>query len=374
MVGSAKLIFWISLAVPLYAYFGYPIALLFLRVFVRRPVRKHPFEPRVTLIVPAYNEAGYIIDKIRNCLALDYPASKLDILIACDGSRDATPQLARSVADGLRVRVLSFPHNRGKISALNDGVREAKGDIVIFSDATALLNPDSVRRLIANFADPTVGAAGGQYTVVRADEVNTGKSEGAYWKYETFLKTQESEIASTLGAHGHLHAIRRKLYPFPPSDTINDDYVIPLSVLGKGYRAVYEPEAIVYEEAREMAGFSRRVRIMVGNMQQLREINTLLRPPRPLLLFFFFSHKVIRLAVPFAMIAALGTNLLLLSSRYYAALASLQGLFYGLAILGAFIRLRPRFLLLPYYFSMINAAVFFGMYQVFIKRRPVAWE
>jgi len=125
--------------------------------------------------------------------------------------------------------------------------------------------------------------------VVKADEVNIGKSEDFYWKYETYLKVQESQIASTLGGHGHLHAIRKDLYPFPPPGTINDDYIIPVSVLAKGYRAVYEPTAIVYEEAHEMAGFGRRVRIMAGNLQQLREIKGLLWPLRPLPLFFHRS-------------------------------------------------------------------------------------
>ncbi|HYL34762.1 MAG TPA: glycosyltransferase family 2 protein [Bryobacteraceae bacterium] len=370
----ATLILWLSLAVPLYAYLGYPIALLFMRVFVNRSVRKEPFEPQVTLLIPAYNEAEHITDKIRNSLALDYPAAKLEVLVACDGSRDGTPQLAQSLADGVRVRVLSFPDNRGKISTLNDGVRESKGEIVVFSDATALLKPDAVRRLMMSFADGTVGAAGGRYMVVRPDDVNIGPSEDFYWKYETFLKTQESDIASTLGAHGHLHAIRRELYPFPAPGTINDDYVIPVSVLGKGYRAVYEPKAVVYEEAREMAGFGRRVRIMAGNLQQLREIKALLRPLRPSALFFFFSHKMIRLAVPFAMVCALAANLWLVSSTFYAMLALLQGLFYGLAILGACVRLRPRFLSLPYYFSMINAAVFFALYQVMSRRHSVAWK
>src|SRR6185369_12072377 len=133
-----------------------------------------------------------------------------------------------------------------------------------------------------------VGAASGKYTVVKAEDVAIGKSEDFYWKYETFLKTQESEISSTLGAHGHLHAIRKYLYPFPAPSTINDDYVIPVSVLAKQYRAVYEPKAIVYEEAKEMTGFGRRVRIMAGNVQQIKEMKGLMSPFRPLPLFFFF--------------------------------------------------------------------------------------
>jgi cellulose synthase/poly-beta-1,6-N-acetylglucosamine synthase-like glycosyltransferase len=369
-----KLIFWLSMAVPAYAYLGYPAVLFLMRLVRHRPVRRQPFEPSITLLIPAYNEAEHIEGKIRDSLALDYPAGKMEILVACDGSRDATPQIAHSLADGVRVRVLSFPENRGKISTLNDGVREARGEIIVFTDATALLYPDSVRWLMTNFADPKVGAASGRYTVVRADEVGIGKSEDFYWKYETFLKVQESEIDSMLGAHGHLHAIRRELYPYPPSGTINDDYVIPVSVLANGHRAVYEPRAVVYEEAREMTGFGRRIRIMAGNVQQIREIKGLLRPLRPLLLFFFLSHKAIRLVVPFAMVAALGANLFLITSQFYLAIFYLQALFYLLALAGTFIPLRPKFLRLPYYFAMINASVFFGVYHAITNRRRMAWK
>lgn len=366
-------LFWLSVAVPLCAYAGYPLVLLALRLVIRRPVRKQPIEPSVSLLIPAYNEARIIARKIRNSLALDYPPDKLEIVVACDGSRDATPRIARDLADLGRVRVLDFPVNRGKIHVLNASVPEMQGEIVVFSDAPAMLYPDSVRRLVANFADPAVGAVSGKYTVIKAEEVATGKSEDFYWKYETFLKVCESELASTLGGHGHLHAIRKALYPYPPPGTINDDYVIPVSVLAKGFRAVYEPAAIVYEEAREMTGFGRRVRIMVGNIQQVREIRGLLKPFRPLPLFFFLSHKVVRLLVPPAMVLALAANLALLASPFYLALLGLQGLFYLLAAAGALVDLRPRLLALPFYFTMINAAVFVGLYQVVFRRR-VAWK
>ncbi len=369
-----KLIFWLSLSVPVYAYFGYPLMLLLMRNVFRRPVLKRPFEPAVTLLIPAYNEAPSIAAKIKNSLALEYPVDKLEILIACDGPQDGTVEIARSMADGVRVRVLDFKKNRGKILAMNDAVREARGEILVFSDATALLYPDALKWLIANFADPAVGAACGRYTVIRAGEVGIGKSEDFYWKYETFLKTQESQIDSMLGSHGHLHAIRREIYPYPLAGTINDDYIISISVLAKGYRAVFEPAAIGYEEATEMAGFGRRVRIMAGNLQQLREIKGLLRPLRPMPLFFFLSHKAIRLAVPFAMVAALLANLLLLWSPFYLALFWLQIVFYTLAIVGARIPLRPKILLLPYYFSMMNAAVFFGLYHTLTSRRGMAWK
>lgn len=366
-------LFWLSILVPFYAYAGYPIVLLLLSLVIHRKVHKKPFEPRVSLLIPAYNEARVIEQKIRNSLSLDYPAHKLEIVVACDGSRDNTPELAREFADGVRVRVLDYPVNRGKIAILNASVPELQGEIVVFSDASAMLYPDSVRQLVANFADPEVGAASGRYTVIKATEVAIGKSEDFYWKYETFLKATESSLSSAPGAHGHLHAIRKELYPYPPPGTINDDYVIPVSVLSKGFRCIYDPSAIVYEEAREMTGFGRRVRIMIGNLQQMREIRTLIHPIRPFPLFFFLSHKALRLLVPFAMVTAFAANLWLLTEPFYRAVFFLQIFFYGLAVAGAIWTLRPRLLALPYYFSMINCAVFVGFYQLLTRRR-VEWK
>jgi poly-beta-1,6-N-acetyl-D-glucosamine synthase len=369
-----QVIFWLGAGLPVYAYLGYPIVLLLLGLVIHRAVRKRPFEPTVTLIIPAYREAGVIAAKIRNSLAIDYPADKLDIVVACDGSPDNTPEVAAEAARGTRVRVFDFPVNRGKIGTLNEVVRQCASEMLVFTDASAKLYPDAIRVLMMNLADPTVGSVGGKYTVAKPGEVDIGKSEDLYWKYETRLRTQEAQLSSTLGAHGQLHAIRRNLYPFPSSGMINDDYLIPLSVLPKGYRAVYDPKAICYEEAKEMTGFGRRIRVMTGNFQQLREIKGLFHPLQPLPLLFFLSRKVFRLMVPFGMVAALIANLFLLDSRFYRALFIGQLAFYAMAIAGALIQLRPKLLMLPYYFSMINTAVFFGLYHALTDRRHMAWK
>jgi biofilm PGA synthesis N-glycosyltransferase PgaC len=367
-------IFWIFVFLPVYAYIGYPIVLAALRLAIRRPIKKGPITPMVSLIVPAYNEAAVIARKIQNLMMLDYPSDRIEIVIASDGSSDRTVEIAQSLADGAHIRVLAFPENRGKVATQNASIAELRGEFIVFSDASAMLQPDSVRKLVENFADPTVGAASGLYKVVKADQVNIGASEDFYWKYETFLKMQESQLASTLGAHGSLYAIRKVLYPFPPPGTINDDYVIPVSVLRKGFRVVYDPSAVALEEAHEMTGFGRRVRIMAGNIQQLREIQGLLYPFRPLELFFFLSHKLSRLLVPFAMLAAFVTNALLLDSRFYASIFCAQLVFYFLAACGAIWHLRPRPLMLPYYFSMINLTTFFGFYHALTRGRSLAWK
>ncbi|HEY5417408.1 MAG TPA: glycosyltransferase family 2 protein [Gemmatimonadaceae bacterium] len=373
----AVVVLWLSAAVAFYVYAGYPVLLAILRRVAKRPVDKKPTEPSVSLLVAAYNEADVIESKIRNALALDYPAAQLDIAIACDGPTDGTTAIAQHVASEIgqgRVHVFAYPRNRGKLYALNDTVPQLTGDIVAFSDASSMLAPDALRTLVANFADEHVGAVSGVYRVLRGEDAALGKQEDFYWKYETYLKLAEADVGSILGCHGSLYAIRRALYPFPKPGTINDDYVIPMRILSQGYRVAYEPSAVAYEEAHEMGGFSRRVRIMTGNVEQLREMKALLSPLRPGPLFFFLSHKAGRLLVPIAMLAMLVANMFLLDKPFYRALFVLQLAFYALVLVGALARLRPKILRLPYYFCMINAAAFLGMYHALRGGRTLAWK
>jgi len=379
------LIFWASAAFVFYAYVGYPVVLWILQLVFSTPVRKANIEPSVSLLISAYNEAVVIAAKVRNSLALDYPAERIEIVIASDGSTDDTARIVRSLAqqEGQgRVRLLEFAANRGKIVALNAAVPELNGEIVVFSDASSMLAADSVRKLAANFADSRVGAASGVYQVVNADAAMLGRQEDLYWKYETFLKLQEAKLGTLTGAHGSMYAMRKSLYPSPPAGTINDDFVIPTSVLRRGFRIAYEPQAVAYEEASEMEGFARRVRITAGNIEQLREVRAFLWPPRPFLLFCFLSHKGARLLVPIAMVALAITNALLWRLPGYKWLALGQVTFYGLAVLGAFHLLRWKVLRLPYYFCMINASLFVWFYSMLTGharspssgRRRVVWK
>ena len=370
----AEVLFWVAAGLVAYTYAGYPLVLVAMRAVLRRPVQRRPIEPFVSILVPAYNESRVVAEKIRNVLAIDYPADRFELVVACDGPSDGTSDIARSLADGVRVRAIIFEQNRGKLHVLNDVVPQLRGEIVAFSDASSMLEPQAIRRLVANFADEHVGAVSGVYRVQKKDAAQLGRQEDFYWKYETFLKKQEAALGSILGAHGSLYAIRRELYPFPRPDTINDDYVIPLRIVQRGYRVAYEPEAVAHEEAHEMGGFGRRVRIMAGNVEQLREIGPLLWPPRPLMLFFFLSHKAARLVVPAALVAAAVANIALLDRPFYRALAVLQLAFYALVALGGFLQLRPKILRLPYYFCMINAAVLVGAYRVLRGRHTLRWK
>jgi cellulose synthase/poly-beta-1,6-N-acetylglucosamine synthase-like glycosyltransferase len=373
---AAKIIFWLSVALVFYTYAGYPLLLWILQSVFRRPVNKSPIEPSVSLLISAYNEAHVIGEKVRNSLLLDYPADKLEIVVASDGSSDDTARITRQIAEhegAGRVRLLEFIENRGKVTALNDAIPELKGDIVVFSDASSMLAADAVRKLVANFADVRVGAASGVYQVLNKHTSTLGHQEDFYWKYETFLKLQESKIGALAGAHGSLYGMRRALYPFPPAGTINDDFVIPTSVLKSGLRIAYEPAAVAYEEAHEMAGFGRRVRIMAGNIDQMREVRGLLWPPRLIPLFCFLSHKGTRIVVPLAMLAAFLSNAYLWHAAMYQWIFWMQIAFYGSALLGALGILRWKILKLPYYFCMINASLFAWIYYRLTGRlRPTS--
>jgi cellulose synthase/poly-beta-1,6-N-acetylglucosamine synthase-like glycosyltransferase len=369
-----RALFWASAFLVVYPYLVYPSLLALLRRVVPRPPHKAPIEPTVSILVAAFNEEDVIAAKIENSLALDYPPDRLETVVASDGSSDDTNAIAAGYADGKRVRLVAFPANRGKLAALNDVIPQLTGEIVVFSDASSMLSPESIRVLVASFADPAVGAVSGAYLVRNPARSALGPQEDFYWRFETSLKAAEAELSSTLGAHGALYAIRRQLYPFPEPGVINDDFVIPLRIVARGYRAVYEPGAIAVEEAHEMEGFRRRVRIASGNIQQLRELPRLLVPIRALPLFFFVSHKAMRLLVPPAMMACLIANLFLLHSPVYVPLFAGQLAFYALALGGVAFSLRPRLLRLPYYFTMVNAAFVAALFERVVRHREVTWR
>ena len=360
-----KTLFWISAAFVVYVYFGYPLLLWLLRSFARDSSKNESAEPSITLLVAAHNESDVIATKLRNALFLDYPADKLRVVVASDGSKDNTAEIVRSIAEreaAGRIQLMEFLENRGKVATLNDAVSKLTTDIVAFSDASSMLAPDSLSRLAEHFADPKVGAVSGVYRLLKQDQAKLGGQEDFYWKYETFLKVQEARLGAFTGAHGSLYAIRRELYPFPAADIINDDFIIPMRIRQRGYRVDYEPAAVAYEEAHEMEGFSRRVRITAGNIDQLREIKSMLWPPQPMSLFCLLSHKAARLVVPLAMLLLIVLNVLLRREWPYGWLLAAQVVFYGLAALGALVPLRPKFLRLPYYFCMINFAFFAWIY------------
>lgn len=298
-----------------YHHAGYPLLLRVLPCRDRGPTRPLAAQlPSVTIIVPAYREADYIAAKIQDLAALDYPRDRLDIVIACDGSPDSTPEIAEAalaaLADPGPIRLVKFTQNRGKVAVLNETIAAARGEIVLLMDASAGNAPDFLRMVVAPFADPRVGVVCPGYHIDR----HGSEGEAAYWRYQRAVKASEAALAAPMGAHGAAYAFRRAAWECLPAETINDDFVLPMRIVAKGFDAVYLPNVAVAE--REIAppaqDFARRRRFGAGNLQQAWLCRALASPRRPALAFVFLSGKALRAVMPFILVA-LGTVAMLLA-------------------------------------------------------------
>jgi cellulose synthase/poly-beta-1,6-N-acetylglucosamine synthase-like glycosyltransferase len=338
-----------GLGLAAYHHAAYPLLLRWLAG--RQPEERRPEAcgdlPHVTLVMPAYDEAEHIAAKIRNLAALDYPADRLLVLVGCDGCRDDTA--ARACAAGrepecahLRLEVVEFPENRGKVAVLNDLVGRVAQGIVALSDVSALISLDALRLAADWFRDPGTGVVCAGYRFLRPGT----PGEATYWRYQTAIKRQESRLGSTLGAHGALYLFRRELFRPLPGDTINDDFVLPMSMVALGRRAVYEPEmvALELERASLATDRSRRRRIAAGNAQQAVRLRALLDPRQGWPAFMFASGKVLRVAMPLCLLVALLGSLLLAPGSPLFALAAAAQLLAWLAAAAAAVlpeRRRP---------------------------------
>jgi cellulose synthase/poly-beta-1,6-N-acetylglucosamine synthase-like glycosyltransferase len=292
----------LSLALIGYAYVGYP-ALCWLRARYRPlPVKRDAIRPRVTVVIAAWREARTIAKKLRSLAEQDYPADLIDVVVACDGSDDGTPYFAGTAGRDLRGRlqVIALPQHRGKAAALNAAVAVARGEILVFTNARQPLSVNAVSALVENFADPSVGVAGGE--LVLAGDAPAG----AYWRYEAALRKWESTSGSTIGVSGALYALRRNLWRALPGDVILDDVLVPMRARLMYKRVVLEPRAQAYDQtATSQHEFRRKVRTLSGNFQLLALEPALLSPSRNPSWFGLVSHKLLRLLVPYAMVTAL---------------------------------------------------------------------
>src|ERR1700683_3196250 len=288
--------FWACLFVGLSPYGAYPLCIALLKVVRPRPVRSGEIAPAVTVVISAYNEAGHIAATVRNKLQQDYPAALLDIMVASDASTDGTDEVLRQLAvQEPRLRFLRQEPRSGKTSALNGLVARARGEIVVFADANSMYRPDTVRRLVAVFADPEVGYAFGRMLYVDPHGSLVGDGCTAYMRYENKLRSFESVVGSVVGSDGGVDAIRRSLYQPMRSDQL-PDFVLPLSVVEQDYRAVYVPAAVLEEEtlSREAAEYRMRVRVALRAFWALWDKRTLLNPLRyPLFSWQLASHKLL---------------------------------------------------------------------------------
>lgn len=372
---------WSLLGLSIYVYAGYPLLLAILARIRRRPIDRAEITPRVSLIVAAYNEDSVIAAKLENSLSLDYPTEALEIIVVADGSTDGTAEIVRGYADR-KITLLHSPERRGKSAALNRGVAQASGEILVFSDANALYEAAALKKLVRNFNDPQVGCVSGRKTV-RGGDSAVGESEGAYWRYESYIKAGETQTGATVGVVGEMLALRAALFEPIPETVINDDAYLALRVLRRGFRVIYEPEARSWEtpSLSTRDEVIRRQRMTAGRFQLLFNPTQLWPWNRPLVLFQLISHKFLRLLLPLFMLGAFVSNALLVALRTRQLLMylvfSAQLAFYGLALLGFVAERRGRRLKLPavaYYLTSSNLATFQGFVRYVTGKQTVIWE
>jgi poly-beta-1,6-N-acetyl-D-glucosamine synthase len=347
-------LFWISLGLVVYVYAGYP---LLLAAWARLRPRARRIDdgatPPVSIVVAARNEAARLPARIENLLALDYPPERLEIIVVSDGSTDGTDRaLAFYLADRpgrARVRLIERPAE-GKASALNAGVAASSHPILVFADARQRFSRDALRLLVSNFADPSVGAASGELVLdceTDATESSAADGVGAYWRYEKWLRARESDIDSMLGATGAIYAMRRSAWRALPPGTILDDVLAPMRAVLGGWRVVFEARARAFDVTAPdtRAEARRKQRTLAGNWQILGLEPQLLVPFLNRVWVQYWSHKIGRLLVPWALVAIFVSSLLLVRESAVYLLAFLaQAVFYGLALYGAWLehrRARP---------------------------------
>ncbi len=353
---------WSSIATVVLITIGYPVLLTLAGPLLRRGRHFNDAEPGVTLIIAAHNEEHCIARKLENALALDYPRDRLEIIVASDGSTDGTDAVVESFRDrGVLLR--SFPRT-GKTGVQNLVVKTANGEILVFSDANAFYRRDAIRKLVRNFADPTVACVSGQliYTV---QSVGAGDCEHSYWNYEKFLKRRESDLSSLIGANGSIYAVRRADYVEINNDLISD-LVEPLALVHRGRRVVYEPEAVSVEEAStsHTVEFRRKVRILTRSIKGLLHMRALLNPFRfGIFSFQLFAHKLMRYLVPVFLLTALVSLVMLAALGQYrlpfllavAAIGAATGVARRMERRGSNQLVRVCHLL--YYYLLVNYAL-----------------
>src|SRR5262244_240716 len=302
----AQVVFIAAMAMMAFIYAGYPALMFVISLMFKRPVRRDDITPRVSVIIAAYNEERDIAAKLQNTLALDYPRDRMEIIVASDCSTDRTDEIVRGFsAQG--VILYRQPERFGKTVAQNRAVEISSGEILVFSDATTMYEPDAIRKIVRDFADPEVGCVAGQLIYVDASSSAVGKGCRSYWGYEKFLKRCESEVGTLVGVSGCLYAVRRICHARLANDMI-DDFVIATEIHLQDLRTVYDPEAIALEDTNHRAKdeFRMRVRVIKQTMSALDRYRDVLNPFRhKMFAFQMIAHKALRYAVPFLLIAAL---------------------------------------------------------------------
>jgi cellulose synthase/poly-beta-1,6-N-acetylglucosamine synthase-like glycosyltransferase len=388
MIG-AKLAFWACFLLIAYTYFLYPILLFQIYVLaqVRRDWNFHSKRvdrrtrnlssealPAVSMVIPAFNEEAHLAEKIANLHTINYPAGKLEVIFVSDGATDGTNEILKARAEP-EWRLIILPERGGKANALNQAVRQARNDILIFSDACTLFSPEALQKLARHFSDPRIGVVCGSLQFRGTAESKL--TEGIYWKYESMLRLMEARLGATLTASGAIYALRRECYLPLDSDTLIEDFVIPMKARGAGYKVLYDPEVTATEFAASTVEgeFARRVRLAVGSFRALGTLLCVRLDPMTYLAFI--SHKVLRWLVPFLLIGLGLSNAWIGGHGFFGITLTAQICFYACAYLGFFAHNNPRpqrILLLGYYLAAMNAAFLVGFVRVALRRDQAIWQ
>jgi biofilm PGA synthesis N-glycosyltransferase PgaC len=380
-----KITFWLSLLIILYMYLGYPLcAFLCAKITKKRICKNFGYMPFVSVVISVHNEEKHIEKKIQNILESRYPSEKIKILIGSDGSDDDTNDiLLRMLSE--EVGVFIYQKREGKASVLNRLMLHAKGEIAIFCDARQIFDKDAIRNLVANFSDKKVGCVSGELVFVNKNEHSSiSEGVGIYWKYEKFIRKNEAEVHSMIGATGAIYAIRKKLYSPIPANTILDDVYIPLAIVRKNYRCLWDETAIAYDRPAVTSNeeYKRKVRTLAGNYQIFGMFKDLFNPFKNVIAIPFFSHKLLRVMSPFFLISLFASNIFIAQNEFYGASLIFQVIFYMFAIIGGIYnetcdehkKLLTTIAGTIYSFGLMNYAALVGCYRFLFSKQSITWK
>jgi poly-beta-1,6-N-acetyl-D-glucosamine synthase len=376
-----EILFWSIIVLFLHTHFFYPLILVFLSygkkglVCIGKPL----YQPKVTIVISVFNEENALSNKILNIQNLEYPKSSIEFFFGSDGSTDQSVEILKNMPQGV-LHYYDFKERRGKAAVINDLIGAATGEIVVFTDANTEFEPDTVRELVKHFDDPVVGAVSG-HLILRSKNRQLHVGEYSYWAFENKLKLMESKIGSLLGATGGVYAIRKSLFePLPTDISVTDDFLIPMKILIKGFRTVYEPNAKAYEELESSISgdFRRKVRIGAQNINILPFIAPLLSPRYGFISFSLWSHKIVRWLVPF-FLGAIPLLLFILSdvSQVYSILYNVVFVFGAIGLVGFIadlVKIPTGYFGYPYYFLAMNFALCVGTFKALFGMQKPTWN
>jgi len=374
-----KDLFYGSLFMLLYIYLGYPALVWLIGAIRNQKIEKGDYLPEVTIIIAAYNEEKSIEETLRNKLSLNYPKEKLEIIVVSDSSYDRTDAIVKDF-EQKGIRLLRQEPRLGKTAALNLAVPQAKGGIIIFSDGNSIYEPDSIQKLVRNFYDPTVGYATGKMIYTNLDGTVVGDGCTAYMRYENFLRKNETKVGSIVGVDGAIDAVRKELYQPMERDQL-PDFVLPLKVIGQGFRVVYEPEAIVKEASLKTSKdeYKMRVRVSLRALWALSDLKHLLSFKKyKIFAWQILSHKWLRYLGFLFLIGVYISNLSLLTqNQFFKIFFVLQNLIYVLAIWAFILENKGKqigWLYLPFFFTLVNLSSAHAFVKLILGQKQVVWE